>query len=473
MGLANQIFTLPKVSMMDRRLNSNLLGILTLLVFIFGWTGSALGQRGPTSSGGPEVDEPPPVSRGIDIDVRVGARRVLLPLAVPDTLQPAGDTQGAAASVQEILRRNLDLAGFFKVLPTDSFFFDPSREGMGAGEINFQNWFNVGAQGLIKSAVRLQGDQVVVDLRLYSVEQGTQVRLNWSGSAASRAELRGQVNTFINAVIEHYTGTRGIFGSRILYAQRDSSGLKQVFVMDMDGSNRSQITRNRAINLLPTWGPGGAVFYTSYQDQNPDLWMFRGGEHTKLSSRRGQNTGASYCRGNVALTLSMGGENADIYTIDPSDGKIVRRLTDHWAIDTTPSWSPDCSKIAFVSGRSGGPQIYVMNADGSGQRRLTHQGTYNTGPSWSPRGDVIAFSARDERNRYDIFTVDLEGNIERLTQDQGNNEAPSFSPDGRYIVFSSDRGAQGKRLWMMTADGEIQRLLTPDGVGYSEPAWSR
>lgn len=451
--------------------------VITLLFVVLGWGPSVFAQSTPASGGtsepAPGAEEAPMPTRGIEIDVRVGARRVLLPLAVPDTLQPAGDTQGAAAIVQDTLRRNLDLAGFFQVLPTDSFFFDPSAEGMGAGQINFQNWFNVGAQGLIKSAVRMEGDKVVVDLRLYAVEKGTQVQLSWSGTPAERGAVRSQVNGFVNAVIEYYTGTKGIFGSRILYAQRDAAGLKQIFAMDMDGTNRVQITRNRAINLLPSWGAGGVIYYTSYLDQNPDLWMFSDGQHSKVSSRRGQNTGAEQCNGVLALTLSMGGENADVYTIDPADGKILRRLTDHWAIDTSPTWSPDCSKIAFVSGRSGGPQIYVMNADGSDQRRLTHQGSYNTSPTWSPRGDVIAFAARDERNRFDIFTVNLAGNIERLTQDQGNNEAPSFSPDGRYIVFASDRGAQGKRLWLMTADGEIQRLLTTDGVGFSEPAWSR
>jgi len=167
----------------------------------------------------------------------------------------------------------------------------------------------------------------------------------------------------------------------------------------------------------------------------------------------------------------MGGENTDIYTIDAESGDKIDRLTDHWSIDTSPTWSPDCSKIAFVSGRSGGPQIYVMDADGSNQRRLTYQGSYNTAPDWSPTGDEIAFTARDRYNRFDVFLVDLEGDLTRLTQDQGNNEQPSFSPDGRYIVFSSDRGGAGSRLWMMTSDGEIQHPVTPDGSTLSAPAW--
>lgn len=443
----------------------NLLGLpLRLAVF---------GMLGLFSVQAVAQDTPPPPPKGIDINVKGGARRVLMPMAVPDALEPAGTTKGVAAKVTEIMRRDLEFSGFFKVLPNDSFFFDPSKEGMAPAEINFQNWFNVGAQGLIKSSVRMSGDEVVLDLRLYQVDKGTPIRLNWKGDAAKRDAVEANVHAFINAVIEYYTGTPGIFGSRIAYVARQKGGVKHIYVAGVDGTGASRVSKHAAINILPTWGPGGTVYYTSYADQNPDLWVSRGGKVSKLSSHRGQNSGAAYCGGKLALTLSMGGENADIYLIDPQKGGVVKRLTDHWAIDTSPSWNSDCSKIAFVSSRSGGPQIYVMGADGGDQRRLTFQGTYNTSPDWSPKGDVIAFTARDERARFDIFTVTLDGTVERLTQDQGNNQDPSFSPDGRYMVFTSDRGGKGDRIWLMTSDGEIQKLVTTSGSGYTSPVWER
>ena len=416
-------------------------------------------------------DVAPADKKGIPIDVQGGARRVLIPMAVPNTQEPEGGTKGAATKVQDILRRDLDLSGFFKVLPNDSFFFDADKEGMRASEINFQNWFNVGAQGLIKSSAKMAGDKVVLDLRLYVVDKGQLVKLKYDTKPTSRDGMAAQVHDFVNAVIEYYTGKRGIFGTRIAFVGRVKGGTKQIYTMDMDGSSVGRITNNKAINLLPSWGPGGTIYYTSYKDRNPDLWMHRGGKNRKLSSRRGQNSGAAYCGGKLALTLSMGGENADIYLIDPEKGSTVKRLTDHWGIDTSPSWNNNCSKIAFVSSRSGGPQIFVMNADGSDQRRLTYQGSYNTSPSWSPTEDVIAFTARDERARFDIFTVRLDGTIERLTQDQGNNEDPSFSPDGRYVTFASDRGGKGDRIWLMTNDGQIQKVLTQSGSGYTSPSW--
>jgi TolB protein len=438
--------------------------------------GSSTPERQPTSASSSSDDGPPessgsPSGEGIDIDVTGGSKRTLIPMAVPDTREPDGDTEGVAPRVQEILRHDLELSGFFKILPPDSFFFDPSEGGMSAVDIDFKNWFNVGAQGLIKSAVRVDGDQVVLDLKLFKVDTGERIELDWSGGAVPREKYEQKVHAFVNAVLKHYTGTTGIFGTRIAFVQKDDSGLKQIYTSELDGSNRVQVTNNNSINLLPSWGPGGQLYYTSYRHHNPDLWVYHDGEHDKLSSQPGQNSGADYCGGTVALTMARGGENADIYLIDPESGEVEERLTDNWSIDTSPSWSPDCSKIAFVSGRSGSPQIYAMDADGSNKKRLTYEGTYNTSPDWSPEGDEIAFTARDKYNRFDIFTVTLDRTLTRLTQDQGNNEEPDFSPDGRYIIFSSDRGGQGERLWIMTSDGEIQKPLIPDESGFSAPVW--
>jgi len=73
-----------------------------------------------------------------------------------------------------------------------------------------------------------------------------------------------------------------------------------------------------------------------------------------------------------------------------ADGSGVTRLTDHPALDLTPTWSPDGSQIAFASNRAGSFQIHAMNADGTAVRQVTSQGQ-NTDPAWSPDGRSIAF----------------------------------------------------------------------------------
>jgi len=84
-------------------------------------------------------------------------------------------------------------------------------------------------------------------------------------------------------------------------------------------------------------------------------------------------------------------------------------------------------------------------------------------PVWSPRGDLIAFTARDERNVFDIFTVDSKTKeIRRLTQDQGNNEEPSFSPNGRVIAFAARRRGQSG-IYLANADGTGPQVRVYDG----------
>ena len=452
------------VSLLVRRSGLLICSFFSLLVLVSLFGLSTLSaQEAPT-----DVVE----QTGIDIDIVAGARRTLIPLAIPDTIDQ-GNAAAAAEEVETILRRNFEISGYFRIVPESSFFFDTTAEGMSVADINFSNWFNVGAQGLIKSAVRAEGDRFYLDLRLYGVDQGQQIAVDWQPGTVAASEVRQRVNEFINAVLKQYTGQEGIFGSRIAFAQRGERGIKHIYTMEIDGSNRRQISRFNGINLLPRFGPGGVIYFTSFRDGNPDLFVFRNGEISKLSGRDGQNSGAAYCNGRLAVTLSRGTDTTNIFLINPQNGEIIRQLTNNRAIDVSPSWSPDCSKIAFVSGRSGGAHIFVMGADGSNQRRLTFRGSYNTTPDWSPRGDRIVFSGRDEFAAYDVFTVDLEGNIERLTQDQGNNFEPTFSPDGRYILFTSDRGGQGKRIFLMTRDGQVQRPLTSGGGSFEEPVWER
>jgi TolB protein len=170
----------------------------------------------------------------------------------------------------------------------------------------------------------------------------------------------------------------------------------------------------------------------------------------------------------MALTLSEG-DNQDICTID-LNGKVINRVTSHSGINVSPAFSPDGSKIAFVSNRSGSPQIYVRDPSQGTDERISFNGNYNTSPSWS-RLNRIAFCGMYEGN-FEIFTIDPDGrNLRRLTENQGNNEDPCWSPDGRYIVFSSSREG-GFHLYLMNANGQNQRRVTFLKGQETSPSWS-
>src|SRR5207245_2881547 len=104
----------------------------------------------------------------------------------------------------------------------------------------------------------------------------------------------------------------------------------------------------------------------------------------------------------------------------------------------------DGAQVAFVSDRSGNPQIYTMTMETQKAKRLTRNMNWCDSPAWSPTGEWIVFAGRyDLHDKMDIFLVDVTGNqVRQLTHGEGSNEDPSWAPDGRFIAFSSNRGGR-------------------------------
>lgn len=164
----------------------------------------------------------------------------------------------------------------------------------------------------------------------------------------------------------------------------------------------------------------------------------------------------------------------EIYVMN-DDGTNPIRLTNNTAEDENPVWSPDRSRIAFVSDRDGKKDIYVMNADGTNQINISNKpDSYEYDPSWSPDGSRIVFESNRSGN-HDIFVMDVDGsNLRQITTDPGYDGNPSWSPDGSLIAFESDRDNDGNReIYVMNTDGTNQTKIS-DKSGYNDesPNWS-
>ncbi len=373
-----------------------------------------------------------------------GLEARLLPIALPPLRGPAGDAVAAVVS------NDLRLSALFRVLDPRSFTANLQAEGTG---IDPQSWVTVGATSVVKGDTSGDGDATHIDLRVWEPGRpGAPVLTRSYGPGSPRALS----HHIANDLIELYTHTPGVFGSRIAFARRLGRGRKAIFTVGCDGEDLAEISGGRRLSFTPGWGPGGLYF--SSETPEGFLALFRTGRPDPVLRADGMVMGAAFSGGRMAVVLTRDG-NADIY-VGPADGSNLRRLTFDNGADVSPEWSPDGSRIAFVSDRAGSPQVYVMDAGGGGQRRVSFAGTYNTDPSWAPDGQTIAYTGRLGGNA-DIFTINADtGLVRRLTEGQGNNTDPAYSPDGRLIAFNSSRGG----LYLMNQDGlNQQRILVGGG----------
>jgi len=406
--------------------------------------------------------------------VIAGANFQPYPLAVAPFEAASG--RGESQELFQTLVDDLSASGLFSkaVLNPKGYLADP-HEGFTVATIKFPRWSDVGAEGLVKGTVRLEGSQLVADFKLFDV-LAAQEQLHKTYRMPAD-QVRHLAHRFADDLIQFFTSEPGPFESQIAFAKAvDHPRRKEIFVADWDAHGQRQVTKNTDLDLLPNWVPDGSgVIYTRYEDQHPDLVeVLLGSLKNKVLSKRGDlNSGGAVSPDGRKLAWSMSVDgNADIYLTDigAGAGGEPTRLTSEPGIDTSPTWSPDGKQLAFVSQRGGSPQIYMMNSDGSAVRRLTYQGSYNQTPRWSPRGDLIAFTARDERAVFDLFTINVQtGLVARITQDQGSNSDPSWAPNGRLLVFVSTRSGKPE-LWVATPDGNAQQQLTHGG-DYSTPAW--
>ncbi len=129
----------------------------------------------------------------------------------------------------------------------------------------------------------------------------------------------------------------------------------------------------------------------------------------------------------------------------------------------SPTWSPDGTRLAYVSFESRKPVIYVHSLP-TGQRVvLANYKGNNSAPAWSPDGSRLAFTlTRDGSSQIYIANADGSG-LKRLTQTSGIETEPFFSRDGSQIYFTSDR-AGGPQIYAMSTDGSGVRRVTFNGT---------
>jgi len=273
-------------------------------------------------------------------------------------------------------------------------------------------------------------------------------------------------------------GAKSLAGSKIYFVS-DRTGSKEIWSMDYDGSNQSQITRYKSTSSMPAVSPDGKmVAFTTYAQGNPKIMIFS----TETSRRIPFYNPVS----SVVETPEFTPDGARILfsaTIDGwtqiceanIDGSNMRRISHVRSIEVSAKVNPkNPSQMVYISGKSGHQQLWRSTIDGGDQEMLTSGEGDVANPSWSPNGQYLAFAWTRgyEIGGFNIFVMDVAKRVPvQLTHGNGRNENPWWAPDGVHLVFSTKRGA-ATQIYTMLADGTHVQQITTQGNNI-QPVWSK
>jgi TolB protein len=403
-------------------------------------------------------------------------------LAVPDFKASNNDPQSTAflKTFNDTFWNDLDNSGVVELV-SKSFY--PLQVPGQPGDVTFPAWNSPppNAAMLAFGNLGVAGGKVVVQGWLYDVKNtaSPQVLGKQYMDVATDDAVRLIAHRFADEIIFRLGGgIPGIAESKIYFVS-DRSGHKEIWVMDYDGSNQHQLTNLSTIALSPRISPDGSrLAFSGITKAGWQILMFSTELNRLVSFPRfgGDNFSPSWSPDGARLAFSSSrGGRSQIYICDSSGGGL-RGMTTGKGPDVSPSWNRKTgAQIAFVSGDTGLPQVYTMEADGTNQQRMTDQG-YAVSPNWSPNGQFLtmAWTRRygpGEPGSSDIYLMDIASKQwVQLTHDGGRNDFPWWAPDGRHIVFQSRRSGKDE-IWMILADGTKLHQLTFTGRN-SQPDWS-
>lgn len=434
----------------------------------------------------PPAPQTPAPQQPTEIDLSTTGAGGAPKLAVPAFIAPDGDGElrKIAELLGQVLWDDLRFEREYDLIPRASYNAVAPATSMEA--VPFDQWRELGTNYVLIGTVRRNASSLTVQARVFDVSSRQSV---WAKEyTASASSPRTFAHTIADELHQDTRALQGVARTKLAFASdRDGErarntvenrNIKEIYISDYDGENQRRVTVNRSLAINPSWAlDGRAIAYTSYRRGYPDVFV-----SYIYQGKMDQPTGGTERIHNFLPAFSPDGTrlafmsnrdgNMEIYAVG-RDGSGLRRITRHPGNDSTPTWSPAGNQIAFTSDRSGSPQIYIVDADGAGQPRRITSESWADRATWASNGsqNEIAYAGRTGPG-FDIKIYDVaSGQIRVITDGTGSNESPAWAPNGRHLAFASTRAGR-TQIFTIARDGNDLRQVTRQGNNV-QPSWSR
>lgn len=269
-------------------------------------------------------------------------------------------------------------------------------------------------------------------------------------------------------------------------------GVKNLWLVEPDGANLTQLTFSQESDLVGSWTQDGAEFvFSSLRDGDSEIYIMdvNGSNIRQLTNNDSNDVMPKLSPDGTKIAfLSDRPGNYEVFMMD-RNGENIKQLTtdygwygyhEYYLVYSSLDWAPDSQRLVFISDREGDPDLFTMFnlSEGDNDRDNMNYlsdagapGSWEQHPAWSPDGSKIAYVS-DRYGDFEIFLFYTDGSgISQLTSNNGISIRPAWSPDGTKIAFQSDRTGDPE-IWIMDADGSNQQQVT-DSEGYDgAPLWS-
>ncbi len=362
-------------------------------------------------------------------------------------------------NLHKILHNDLHYSGYSKLEEKDEILEKALRHHDPNVTFNPQRWDKIGVSYVLKGNV----EDKKLDLFAFNVKTGSLKKFEGIPLSGDLSLDKKQIHMLSDAILMTLFGVEGIANSRILYSvQVNNPDPKledwkaEIWQCDYDGGGTRQVTYEHNYSITPVLIPAHPSFsndrfiYVNYKNGQPKIYFSSLKNRTgkPLINLRGNQLLPSISKQRDRLAfISDAGGRADLFVqnIDNKgklEGKPNQLFSYPRSTQASPTFSPDGSKIAFVSDKDGTPRIYIIPSCLENNKRgnpvlITKRSRENTCPSWSPDGTKIAFSAKTNGVRQIwIFDCELEEE-QQLTTGPGNKENPCWAKDSLHLVFNS------------------------------------